>query len=311
MNRTAGRREPLQWRPGAALDNPPTRATLHSRAHSIELNWLRNWRRKRILRSTHVDDTLWRRVEATLPFLHALDADERHRLRELAVVFLHEKEMHGAAGLQLTDGIRLSIALQACYPVLNLGLDAYTGWVGIIVYPAGFIVDRKQMDAAGVVHEWRDELAGETSADGPVVLSWQDIAESEAGCNVVIHEFAHKLDMLHKHDADGFPWPHANMDARLWFDTLEAAYARFVRAVERGEEKSSDGEAFRPVDNQGHPLPFDAYAAEDPAEFFAVMSEVFFVTPTALQAHFGRLYEQFCLFYKQDTGARMHRNVAA
>ncbi|HKO87125.1 MAG TPA: M90 family metallopeptidase [Burkholderiales bacterium] len=277
-------------------------------------NWYSDWRRRRILRNTRIDDAQWQRVESELPFLHPLDPDERRRLRELAVLFLHEKEMHGAAGLALTEDIRLSIALQACYPILNLGLRYYAGWVGIIVYPGGFLVNRKHVDHAGVVHEWRDELAGETSADGPVVLSWEDIAaaskQTDRACNVVIHEFAHKLDMLHKLDADGFPWPHAEMDARQWFDTLEAAYARFCRAVERGQAISGDSEALQPLDSQGKTLPFDAYGAEDPAEFFAVMSEHFFVTPVALQTHFGRLYEQLCLFYKQDTGARMHPKVA-
>ena len=266
-----------------------------------------NWRRKRILRNTRVDDALWQRLWHALPFLQDLDEDESARLRELAVLFLHAKRMHGAADLELADDIRLSIALQACLPILNLGLSFYDGWVGVIVYPGGFRVARSEMDESGVVHEWQDELAGETWAGGPVVLSWEDVAFGHSArdtpFNVVIHEFAHKLDMLHKNDATGFPLPHRDMDGADWADTLESAYGKFCRAVERG-----NGEAA--LDAAGKTLPFDAYAAEDPVEFFAVMSEAFFVAPAALAAEYGRLYRGLCAFYRQDPLQRAHRKAA-
>lgn len=265
-----------------------------------------DWRRKRILRNTHVEESLWQRLWHALPYLQGLDEDESRRLRELAILFLHAKRMHGAAELELSDEIRLSIALQACLPILNLGLSYYDGWVGVIVYPGGFRVTRSEMDEAGVVHEWQDELSGETWAGGPVVLSWEDVASGgtrDTSFNVVIHEFAHKLDMLHKDDATGFPVPHRDMDVGEWVDALESAFARFCRAVERGE-------AGQPIDRDSNILPFDAYGAEDPVEFFAVMSEAFFVAPAQLEAVFGRLYRAFCAFYRQDPLARAHRKAA-
>ena len=255
----------------------------------------RTWRRKRILKRATIDDALWDRVVARLPFLAGLSADETRRLRELTVLFLHEKEMAGVGGLVLTDEIRVAIAVQACLPVLNLGLDFYDGWVGVVVYPGEFRVRRQELDEDGVMHEWDDELSGEALPGGPVALSWEDIvigtapAEDggEAGYNVVIHEFAHKIDML-KGEADGFPRPHPDMDAGVWTRTLESAYARFVGMVDRERETL-----------------LDPYGAEHPAEFFAVASETFFTDPHALKAEFGGVYEQLKLFYRQDPAARL------
>ena len=246
---------------------------------------------------------------AGLPFLAYLDDAERARLRELAVLFLAEKEMHGAAGLTLTDDIRLSIAVQACLPILNLGLNYYDGWVGIIVYPGGFRVRRQDVDEAGVVHQWTDDLSGEAWADGPVILSWEDVRNADArhaqGYNVVIHEFAHKLDMLHKREADGYPAPHRTMDAALWYETLEQSYAHFCAAVDRGLAHRPGAHNAAPVDEWGRVLPFDVYAAEHPAEFFAVMSEAFYTQSQLLRTCYPELYAQLAKFYLQDPAARL------
>jgi Mlc titration factor MtfA (ptsG expression regulator) len=258
---------------------------------------LQGWRRKRVLKRARIDDALWHRVVGSLPFLAGMPQAELNRLRDLALLFLHEKEMHGAGGLELTDEIRLAIAVQAVLPVLNLGLDLYNGWVGIVVYPGEFRVRRQEADDDGVVHEYDDELSGEAWPGGPVLLSWEDVtlgattpeAGGEAGYNVVIHEFAHKIDML-KGEADGYPTPHAGMDATAWTRTLESAYARFVGMVDR-EQKTL----------------LDPYAAEHPAEFFAVASEAFFTDPHALREEFPRLYDQLKLFYRQDPGERLPR----
>jgi Mlc titration factor MtfA (ptsG expression regulator) len=255
----------------------------------------RSWRRKRILRKARIDDALWRRVIAGLPFLAGMTEAELVRLRELALLFLHEKELHGAGGLELTAEIRLAIAVQAVLPVLNLGLDTYAGWVGVVVYPGEFRVRRQELDEDGVMHEWDDELSGEAWPGGPVLLSWEDIAlgtapaedGGEPGYNVVIHEFAHKIDML-SGEADGYPTPHADMDAAAWTRVLESAYARFVGMVDREQETL-----------------LDPYAAEHPAEFFAVASEAFFTDPHALREEFPALYEQLKGFYRQDPAARI------
>jgi Mlc titration factor MtfA (ptsG expression regulator) len=250
--------------------------------------FFKTWRRKRALRRFVPDDALWRQVTGGLPFLHGLTDADWQRLRDYAVLFLDEKEMHGARGFILTDAVRLSIAVQACLPILNLGLDAYQGWVGIVIYPGEFKVRRKEMDESGVVHEYDDELSGEAWPGGPVILSWQDVELGAAGYNVVIHEFAHKLHMLGS-DMDDFPSPHAEMDRQQWLSAWDAAYARFCGQVDRGA---------RTV--------IDPYASENPAEFFAVLSETFFTLPQTVRSTYPELYRQLTLFYRQDPAARIN-----
>jgi Mlc titration factor MtfA (ptsG expression regulator) len=245
------------------------------------------WRRQREPRTAPLDEFLWRRVTARLPFLHGLSAAETQRLKEYASRFLQEKEMHGARGFVLTDAVRLSIAVQACLPVLNLGLEAYRGWVGIVIYPGEFKVRREETDDSGVVHEYDDALSGEAWPGGPVILSWQDVTLGEAGYNVVIHEFAHKLHMSGG-DMDDFPAPHAAMPRERWLETWDAAYDAFCAEVDRG------------VDTV-----IDPYASEQPAEFFAVMSEAFFTLPQAVRSLYPALYAQLALFYKQDPVTRL------
>ena len=229
-----------------------------------------------------IDPAQWQRVEAGLPFLDHLSDAEHSRLREMALNFIDLKEWHGAQGLALTPDMQLSIALQACLPVLNLGLESYNGWVGVIVYPGDFVVPRSQMSEDGVMHEFDDEVAGEAWEGGPVLLSWFDQPEQADGMNVVIHEFAHKLDMLNG-PPDGLPPLHEGMRRQAWADAFEPAYADFCDRVDAGEDTW-----------------IDPYAAESPAEFFAVTSEVFFEAPEVLHAEYPAVYEQLRQFYRQD-----------
>jgi Mlc titration factor MtfA (ptsG expression regulator) len=279
------------------------------RNSSLSMGILKTWRRRRLLRHASIDEALWHSVVAGLPFLAYLDEAEIARLREMALIFLDEKEMHGAHALVLADDVRLAIALQACLPVLNLGLDVYDGWIGIVVHPGEFRVHREEIDDAGVVHEWEDELAGESWPGGPVVLSWADVRRGEAGYNVVVHEFAHKIDMLNG-DADGFPFAHQGMDAQTWRSVLEKSYERFCAAVDRGARSSAGrGNDFAPLNEKGEELPFDPYAAEHPAEFFAVMSEEFFTDPLTLRESLPELYRQLALFYRQDPARRLDEKM--
>ncbi len=250
------------------------------------MGFLRNWRRKRLLRRARLDEGLWERVASRLSYLRGLSKEESARLKELVVLFLAEKEMHGAQGFRLTDEVRLSIAAQACLPILNLGLDVYNGWVGVVVYPGEFRVRKEEMDEDGIVHTFDEELAGEAWPGGPVILSWEDVGSSERGYNVVIHEFAHKIHMDGAGDAD-FPAARPGMDAAEWRRTLETAYERFCSEVD-----------------SGRPTFIDDYAAEHPAEFFAVMSEAFFTESAVLARDWPELYEQFALFYRQDPAGR-------
>src|SRR5882724_6942640 len=240
------------------------------------MGWLTEWRRRRILARHRIDDALWQRATWRLRFL-----PQDGKLRDMALLFLAEKDFTGAHDLAVTDEMRLSIAAQACLPVLELGLDWYSGWRGVIVYPGDFRVRREEMDEHGVVHEWDDELAGEAMPGGPVVLSW-DAAAHDTLINVVIHEFAHKLDML-SGEPNGVPPLHAGMDRRAWARALEEAFEGFCDALERGRDTW-----------------LDPYAGEHPSEFFAVISEAFFEQPAETRRRYPEVYEQLKLFYKQD-----------
>jgi len=244
------------------------------------VGWLTEWRRKRVLQKHRIDDALWQAATAPLKFL-----PREPKLRELALLFLAEKEFSGAHALEVTDVMRVSIAAQACTPILELGLDWYGGWRGIVVYPGDFRVRRQEVDEDGVVHEWEDDLAGEAMPGGPVVLSW-DAAAHDPAINVVIHEFAHKLDMLNG-EADGLPPLHAGMDARAWRATFDDAYAGFCDAVDRGRDTW-----------------LDPYAAEHPSEFFAVISEAFFSEPRETKRRYPDVYDQLMRLYRQDPAGR-------
>ena len=250
------------------------------------MGWLRNWRRRRLLARHRIDDALWQSVTQALPFLLGLSREEMQRLRDLSLLLLLEKEFSGTHGLAPDDAMRLSIAVQACLPVLNLGLDRYDEWSEVVVHPGDFKVRVTETDDHGVVHEFDDERAGESWQGGPVVLSW-DAAKNAPDMNVVIHEFAHKLDMANG-EADGMPPLHSGMDRRAWEEAFRIAYEGFCDAVDREKETW-----------------LDAYAAEAPAEFFAVISEAFFEKPNETRRRYADVYEQLKLFYRQDPASRL------
>ena len=238
-------------------------------------------------------DALWHAVETPLAGLLAhLDAAERAALREMALHFLDHKVFSGAAGFEPDNRVRLSIALQACLPVLKLGLDSYADWRGIIVYPGDFVIPRREVDEAGLLHEYHEDALGEAWPGGPVVLAWFDDPADYDGAQVVIHEFAHKLDMLNG-EADGLPPLHAGMSEAAWCDAFEPAYADFCARVDAGEDTL-----------------LDPWAAEHPAEFFAIASECFFTAPGGLCAQYPEVYAQLCAFYRQDPAKAAHGEVS-
>ena len=249
---------------------------------------IRNWRRRRILQRKPVPQALWDAVTAELPVLTGLDTGEMARLRDLATLFLHEKAFDTAHGVELNDFMRLTIAALACLPILNLGLGWYRGWSVVMVYPAEFIPEREVEDEAGVVHVRREPLSGEAWDQGGVILSWEDVDDSGwcDGYNVVIHELAHKLDMLGG-GSDGFPPLHAGMSPEAWSSAFQAVYDDLGRRADAGEKTA-----------------IDPYAAEDPAECFAVLSEYFFEQPGLLKDSYPDVYEQLALFYRQDPAQR-------
>ena len=248
------------------------------------------WLRKR-REPARIPDELWLEVRSRLPFVACLDGDEQLRLRRLAEDFLAEKEFTAVADFELDDAICVSIAVQGCLPILNLGLGHYSGWVGIIVYADEFIIPRCIEDEFGVVHEYQELASGEAWEGGPLLISWRDAQMAGDGYNVVIHEFAHKLDMRNG-EANGMPPLPPGMSAAAWQTVLLASYEAFCAAVER-------------ADRSGEETVFDPYAAENPGEFFAVMSEAFFETPQELLAEFPDLYANLKRFYRQDPAARL------
>ena len=243
--------------------------------------YLRRLRDSFLLRRHRIPETPWLAQTRHIGLLQGLDDRTRHRLRNLASLFLYHKAINGAGGLELTDTMRIGIAAQACVPILNLGLDYYSGWHEVIVYPDTFVVTHREQDPTGVVRERHRHLSGEAWGRGPVILSWADIGMPTPGSNVIVHEFAHKLDMLNG-AANGMPPLHRGMERKAWTVAMSEAFEML-------------GEAYR----RGLHTAIDPYATENPGEFFAVVSEVFFTRAQTLREHFPAVYAQLCLFYRQ------------
>jgi MtfA peptidase len=252
-----------------------------------------------------IDAALWREARSSWLFTRGLTAAEDDRLKSLAERFLGFKHFSGIHGLEVTPAMQVEIAAQACILVLELGIEWFDGWSEVIVYPSQFAPEREVVDEAGVVHLTQDPMAGEAWLGGPVVLSYEDVAltadegQRVAGYNVVIHEFAHKLDMRNG-DPNGFPPLHPGMSAGAWKQAFSAAYADFCAKVDAAERLSE-----RRMQAALDALAIDPYAAESAGEFFAVGSEAFFETPELLAPAYPAVYEQLRLFYRQDPLARL------
>ena len=229
-----------------------------------------------------VDADTWHAVRGRVAWVSALDDARAARLRALAARFLHGKTITPLGGLELDAVDRATLAALCCLPLMEFGGEGLHGWSQLLVYPDAFRVDRSHVDAAGVMHEWEDDLAGEAWEHGPLVLSWADVAEDLAhprdGCCVAVHEMVHKLDALDG-VLDGTP-PLPRAWQREWARDFQQAYDAFAHRVERRRHTA-----------------LDPYAAEAPEEFFAVCSEYHFSDPGLLEreqprvaAHLRRLY---------------------
>ena len=238
---------------------------------------------------SEVTDSAWEAVRHSLPVVATLAEHDAVELRALADAFLRTKSIEGAGGFVLDEESRVVVAAQACIPILALGIDAYTGWRSVIVYSGGFMSRGTSVDETGIEHEWEEARSGESWSHGPVVLSWEDVAASGQleGYNVVIHEMAHKLDMLNG-DANGFPPLHADMDGATWYRVFSEAFEDLDARVDAGEETD-----------------IDEYAAEEPGEFFAVTSEYFFEAPDVLSECYPKVYAELRAFYRQDPMERI------
>lgn len=217
-----------------------------------------------------VGDAEWDAVLAGSALFARLSGPDRAALRALVGRFLARKRFSAAGGHPLTREQQLAIAALACLPVLHLGFEWLAGWREVIVYPGGFRVRREHHDEhSGVVTEGDDELIGEAWERGPLILSWADVATDLAqpfdGFNLVVHEIAHKLDLLDG-AFNGVPRLPPQLARRDWLAAMQPAYDALRRAVERGRRTL-----------------IDPYAADSVDEFFAVTSELHFSDPPVLR----------------------------
>jgi len=238
------------------------------------------WQRRRIIARSPISNAKWESAIETLPVLHRLTKPERTRLIELSILFLAEKQIVGAGGHVVDDTTRVITALQACLPIMNLDLDWYAGWKSIIIYPSSFTYERTHVDEAGLTHKGYTAFSGEAWLKGPVILSWESSSTAGEldGQNVVIHEFIHKLDMLNGR-ANGFPPMHPDMSQEAWSTSFQGAFEDFQTTPKPG---------------------LDRYGATNPAEFFAVLGEVFFERAEVLYDAYPQIYIVMTRFFKQD-----------
>jgi Mlc titration factor MtfA (ptsG expression regulator) len=255
--------------------------------------WLRGLRA-----APEIPEAAWRATLARYPFLAARPQADIDRLRVLAATFLRDKEFHGAHGFEITDEVALAVAAQAVLPILHMegGLAWYDDFVGIVIHSSEVVAQRRAVDEAGVVHEYEEVVAGEAMDRGPVMLSWKDVlatgADPDGGYNVVIHEFAHKIDMRGG-AADGCPplppgfagTSNAREARAAWIAVLQPAFDAF-------REKTIVAERFG-----GEPPWLDAYGAESPVEFFAVACEAYFVNRAAFAREFPAVLVLFDEFF--------------
>jgi Mlc titration factor MtfA (ptsG expression regulator) len=254
-------------------------------------------RRRRELRARPLPDAWREHLESTLPFYRVMPAELRARLNGLVQQFLAEKEFVGCRGLDVSLEMKLTIAAQACLLVVNRAARLYDDLYSVLVYPAAFIAPDVHHDEAGVVHHHEQVLAGQTWDTHRVILSWDDVQASgvagNEGFNVVYHEFAHYLDAEDGH-VNGAPMLGDAHHYERWSLVMNAEFQKLQAAAERGE-----------------PTLIDPYGAEDPGEFFAVVTEVFFELPGELRAQHGALYDELRRYYRLDPAswspvARLH-----
>ena len=254
------------------------------------MNWFKRQGVRYILRHHPIDFELWEKALQENAVFQGLSSVDKAHLRELTTLFLYHKTLTAVQGFKLTADMAVSLAALACLPILKLGLAYYDGWTEIIIYPGIFRVKREQINSEGLIVQEERALSGEAWLRGPVILAWEeiktDLLNPKVGHSVVIHELAHKIDMLNG-SANGMPPLHMNMERQDWTRVLSHAFENLTRDL-----------------SHHHRPHINAYASTSPAEFFAVVSEYFFILPGKLQHHYPAVYEQLVLFYRQNSVER-------
>lgn len=248
--------------------------------------WLSRHRRERrrsALRQLPFPPGWPARLTEQVPLYARLPPALREQLHGHIQVLLDEKDFHGAAGFVVTDVMRLTIAAQASLLLLNRPVDYFPQLHSIVLHPAVFVVNRETWDATGLHHSEHQVLSGESWEQGQLVLSWDDSLaggmNSVDGYNVVLHEFAHQLD-LESGAVNGIPGLLSDIQRQAWASTFSAAYADHSARIAAGEDTW-----------------LDPYAATSPAEFFAVLTEAFFELPRLIQRQYPRIFHQLCTYY--------------
>lgn len=257
-------------------------------------SWFSELRRQNLLASQPFPEEWERFLHADMPHYEFLSPDEQKTLRDHVQIFVAEKNWEALGGLSMNEEIQVSIAAQAC--LLLLGLehhDFYRNVESVLVYPSGYKASAEQAIAAGVVQVGESFRLGEAWGRGPVVLSWSDALrggrDPNDGHNVVLHEFAHKLDMQRGGSADGVPaLPGGQDQYDEWAEVMSQEYDDLVAQSKHGRADL-----------------LDVYGATNPAEFFAVSTEAFFEKPRQMRERHPRLYEVLKGYYRQDTAARI------
>ena len=269
----------------------------------------RGWRRQ--VWASRPFPPAWRTIlRRRVPLYRQLPADLQHQLRRRILVFLAEKPFLGCAGLEVTDEMRVTIAAQACLLRLNRGGALFPELRQILVYPGAFAVDRVQAAPGGVLREERRALAGESWQQGQVILSWQDVLDGarvvDDGHNVVLHEFAHQLDQ-ESGSANGAPRLGSRAAHARWAEVMgrefDALHAR-IRAREAARARAQAewswfGSSGTPIAHEPADLISD-YGATNEAEFFAVVTEVFFEQAAALAERHPALFALLRDYYAVD-----------
>ena len=247
--------------------------------------FLKKWRRKRLASKPFPNE--WVDIlTKNFPSYARLPRWDQRELQEHIKVFLSEKNFEGCGGMQMTDEVKVTIAAQACLLLLHRETGYYPRVYSILVYPTAYVAPVVRHSGYGVVSEGSEGRAGEAWGDGAVVLSWEDVhfgaADVGDGRNLVLHEFAHQLDM-ENNAANGAPvLPRRSMYV-AWARVLESEYERLQSDMGKGRKTV-----------------MDEYGASCPAEFFAVATECFFDSPQKLYRSHRQLYEQLKEFYQQD-----------
>ncbi|HXZ99441.1 MAG TPA: M90 family metallopeptidase [Candidatus Binatia bacterium] len=233
----------------------------------------------------------WRALlEESFAHWALLDATERRRVEDLTRMLLADKYWEATHGFALTEEMRVLIAAMASLLVLGLDYDYYHRVTTVIVAPSSMVLEGARPVGQGLYTDEPEVIIGQARHDGPVLIAWEaarrDARHPEWGRNVVYHEFAHKLDMLDG-GVDGTPPLETRAEHRRWVEVCQAEYER-LRGGEGGEL-------------------LDPYGGVTPGEFFAVVTEVFFTRPQALQLEKPELYAVLRDFYRQDPADRERR----